>query len=96
MAGHAQLKFVMTECPKTQIRLTGLYFDLERRKQLKRMDYKKYFVNVPWQVYPSLHFGFFNGTMDMFWCELKINPVTRNKCLAVLGKPRHLPNFTRD
>ena len=24
MAGHAQLKFVMTECPKTQIRLTGL------------------------------------------------------------------------
>ena len=23
MAGHAQLKFVMTECSKTQIRLTG-------------------------------------------------------------------------
>ena len=27
MAGHAQLKFVMTECSKTQIRLTGLIFD---------------------------------------------------------------------
>ena len=31
MAGHAQLKFVMTECSKTQIRLTGhilhFYFD---------------------------------------------------------------------
>ena len=26
MAGHAQLKFVMTECSKTQIRLTGLQF----------------------------------------------------------------------
>ena len=26
MAGHAQLKFVMTECLKTQIRLTGLNF----------------------------------------------------------------------
>ena len=26
MAGHAQLKFVMTECSKTQIRLTGLIF----------------------------------------------------------------------
>ena len=26
MAGHAQLKFVMTECSKTQIRLTGLYY----------------------------------------------------------------------
>ena len=24
MAGHAQLNFVMTECSKTQIRLTGL------------------------------------------------------------------------
>ena len=24
MAGHAQLEFVMTECSKTQIRLTGL------------------------------------------------------------------------
>ena len=24
MAGHAQLKFEMTECSKTQIRLTGL------------------------------------------------------------------------
>ena len=24
MAGHAQLKYVMTECSKTQIRLTGL------------------------------------------------------------------------
>ena len=26
MAGHAQLKFVMTECSKTQIRLTGLIY----------------------------------------------------------------------
>ena len=26
MAGHAQLKFVMTECSKTQIRLTGLTY----------------------------------------------------------------------
>ena len=27
MAGHAQLKFVMTECSKTQIRLTRLIYD---------------------------------------------------------------------
>ena len=26
MAGHTQLKFVMTECSKTQIRLTGLNY----------------------------------------------------------------------
>ena len=26
MAGHAQLKFLMTECSKTQIRLTGLIY----------------------------------------------------------------------
>ena len=29
MAGHAQLKFVMTECSKTQIRLTGLIWHLK-------------------------------------------------------------------
>ena len=28
MSGHAQLKFVMTECSKTQIRLTGLIYDV--------------------------------------------------------------------
>ena len=27
MAGHAQLKFVVTECSKTQIRLTGLMYE---------------------------------------------------------------------
>ena len=30
MAGHAQLKFVMTECSKTQIRLTGLNYLLSQ------------------------------------------------------------------
>ena len=34
MAGHAQLKFVMTECSKTQIRLAGLIF--------------KYMVHLGW------------------------------------------------
>ena len=29
MAGHAQLNFVMTECSKTQIRLTGLISKLK-------------------------------------------------------------------
>ena len=29
MAGHAQLKFVMTECSKTQIRLTGLKWSVK-------------------------------------------------------------------
>ena len=28
MAGHVQLKLVMTECSKTQIRLTGLNYRL--------------------------------------------------------------------
>ena len=34
MAGHAQLKFVMTECSKTQIRLTGLIWSLVSRLNL--------------------------------------------------------------
>ena len=29
MAGHAQFKFVMMECSKTQIRLTGLKWKLK-------------------------------------------------------------------
>ena len=29
MAGHAQLKFIMTECSKTQICLTGLKYNIE-------------------------------------------------------------------
>ena len=29
MSGHAQLKFIMTECSKTQIRLTGLTLSLK-------------------------------------------------------------------
>ena len=32
MAGHAQLKFVMTECSKTQIRLTGLIYQFVFRE----------------------------------------------------------------
>ena len=34
MAGHAQLKFVMTECLKTQIRLTGLILKLNASLRL--------------------------------------------------------------
>ena len=33
MAGHAQLKFVMTECSKTQIRLTGLIWSMMHQRQ---------------------------------------------------------------
>ena len=32
MSGHAQLKFVMTECSKTQIRLTGLIWNASNQK----------------------------------------------------------------
>ena len=38
MAGHAQLKFVMTECSKTQIRLTGL-------KYANQVYWRHWFVN---------------------------------------------------
>ena len=36
MAGHAQLIFVMTECSKTQIRLTGLSYNrVEKPKKIQ-------------------------------------------------------------
>ena len=37
MAGHAQLKFVMTECSKTQIRLTGLICRSEKPHETKTL-----------------------------------------------------------
>ena len=44
MAGHAQLKFVMTECSKTQIRLTGPIILLCFRNKIN------YFQNEPRQA----------------------------------------------
>ena len=45
MAGHAQLKFVMTECLKTQSRLTGLNWcgcmiggDMTKKRKMKEWD----------------------------------------------------------
>ena len=40
MAGHAQLKFVMTECSKTQIRLTGFIckYKLAKRTEVNPQD----------------------------------------------------------
>ena len=38
MAGHAQLKFVMTECSKTQIRLTGPKWNIKSVKFLLHLS----------------------------------------------------------
>ena len=45
MAGHAQLKFVMTECSKTQIRLAGLIFK-KKKKNIKNIKIKQYVLDV--------------------------------------------------
>ena len=39
MAGHVQLKFVMTECSKTQIRLTGLNCESDEVVMLQLHQY---------------------------------------------------------
>ena len=41
MAGHAQLKFVMTECSKTQIRLAGLTYINNEMKTKRQILHKK-------------------------------------------------------
>ena len=47
MAGHAQLKFVITECPKTQIRLTGLKsFSRQTIKEANQTNFKIPFLIV--------------------------------------------------
>ena len=53
MAGHAQLKFVMTECSETQIRLTGLiYFSgillkLDLTEFVMSQNFSLNFWNIP-------------------------------------------------
>ena len=54
MAGHAQLKFVMTECLKTQIRLTGLILCIGQQSSRGHVYncfvYKQCIQNI-WVVY---------------------------------------------
>ena len=64
MAGHAQLKFVMTECSKTQIRLTGLNLHNIKMKTLiaaflvlasiRRGDYGMKLKECPTRQYNSI------------------------------------------
>ena len=46
MVGHAQLKFVMTECSKTQIRLTGLIFSCVYRNVPKFLNRQAYLTGL--------------------------------------------------
>ena len=46
MAGHAQLKFVMTECSKTQIRLTGLNYIDQNERVVKMKKERKISSNA--------------------------------------------------
>ena len=50
MAGHAQLKFVMTECSKTQIRLTGL-----KSKQIRNRSHYCALSIILWWIVHSSH-----------------------------------------
>ena len=70
MAGHAQLKFVLTECSKTQIRLTGLIWltifsniakvnkDGERWHYLVRARFEQKMprYDQPWELFKRLEY----------------------------------------
>ena len=49
VAGHAQLKFVMTECSKAQIRLTRPIYDMAEFCQ--NLGLSKYWSNESWTTY---------------------------------------------
>ena len=69
MPGHVQLKFVMTECSKTQIRLTGLRLKCTRFsiKFEASLVYMKIF-----HIY-FIHFFFIN----LSWNEMKMVPAIK-------------------
>ena len=67
MAGHAQLKFVVTECSKTQIRLTGLnwnckcfHFNYHKKKTTKKRLYLSLGVNLPINLCLRILSGYFH------------------------------------
>ena len=50
MAGHAQLKFVTTECSKTQIRLTGLVFSYLSKKKENEFSVTRCCAHISWNT----------------------------------------------
>ena len=74
MAGHAQLKFVMTECSKTQIRLTGLNFML-----VTLTAHARYCFRCTVCILSFLYESFFYNCLPSFffwchgtWCDLRV------------------------
>ena len=61
MAGHAQLKFVMTECSKTQIRLTGFILYFHIYIELFNDIFARYYIKT---IFLSLHFVQFSFTKN--------------------------------
>ena len=59
MSGHAQLQFVMTECSKTQIRLTGLIYEKKNRKDKSMIWIKAHELWHHRSVFKSVIFGYY-------------------------------------
>ena len=66
MAGHAQLKFVMTECSKTQIRLTGLIL------QLSETTFRHTYTSILNETY------WYCDARQFFYCQ----PISINYCFT--------------
>ena len=75
MAGHAQLKFVMTECSKTQIRLTGLIFwpekTLNHTRFTKGGNYRLIYVTT---------------IIDPFLLYINPKSTFQKKCITIDGR----------
>ena len=77
MAGHAQLKFVMTECSKTQIRLMQPkwsylreYEDLYYKDKQKQKTYNMYFLSINHKIVAVV----FSQKIMIFYQTLRLLP----------------------
>ena len=86
MAGHAQLKFVMTECSKTQIRLTGLIYGVFTILMTGRL--KKYFILVTMTVIHKIQvlpmFNYFLKLIDFSLANCVISSKSILRCITKL------------
>ena len=97
MAGHAQLKFVMTECSKTQIRLTGLIWKLNLNNasfyqfyaKVTRLSGGKLMVRLLSMTLISKHLekgSLISTPKKMSWCRAQVVLYPVIRLLALVSR----------
>ena len=81
MAGHAQLKFVMTECLKTQIRLTGSNVNVEMQLLLSSNAVPNFQLSVWLFAHCSHYFSVYSTKSSRHFTTIALFKAMSSFCL---------------